>query len=497
MGQAPPAVAKHARSGWSILSNCQIGTAHIDIVLIQPESGVVLLEIEPHWAPNAMAQLRQRLDAAGFAARYPGHLPIIHQPLRPQEVPKLDLLLAAAFVWQEPISIEGDGAWEAALKAVLSQPATIQPSEPPPPLPVPPPPTPRKRMPGLTLTLLGAVGIGLVMARSIGEEPEATPVVVWDDQPLPGMPAWSQAPADRMVALPGAGDAPQPDAVGVVQDGDAILASATADLAPSLVIAEASHAPQEATQSTPPEDAAPPVWFGTLPIPEPEDVLAAEPPPTHPVEHMLETASPPAQAAAPEPDDPPPAEATAAAPPPEPMIALPPVDAPAAMAEPEPIREPEAPEPMLPAPAMVAEPAPPEEAPAPGTPAAMTEVPPGSQPQPEPALPAPPRAEPPVLTPRTIPMAPTLLVAMLQRGQSLMALGDISGARRFFERAAAAGSAVAAHALAETYDPRMLALRGALGIEPDLAAARLWYDRAKALSAAEAPTLTKTPEERP
>jgi TPR repeat protein len=68
----------------------------------------------------------------------------------------------------------------------------------------------------------------------------------------------------------------------------------------------------------------------------------------------------------------------------------------------------------------------------------------------------------------------------------LLALGDISGARRFLVRAAEGGSGPAAQALAETYDPRLLRERGVVGLAPDRAAALAWYRRAAALGAPEA-----------
>jgi TPR repeat protein len=83
-------------------------------------------------------------------------------------------------------------------------------------------------------------------------------------------------------------------------------------------------------------------------------------------------------------------------------------------------------------------------------------------------------------------MDPALRAAMLRRGQSLIAIGDISGARLFLERAALGGSSEAAMALAETYDPGRLVLLGVIGLPADPAAALSWYRRAHALGAPEA-----------
>jgi TPR repeat protein len=67
-------------------------------------------------------------------------------------------------------------------------------------------------------------------------------------------------------------------------------------------------------------------------------------------------------------------------------------------------------------------------------------------------------------------------------GAELMANGNIPAARMMFERAAEAGDAAGAFALAETYDPavlRRLRVRG--GIAPDVALARRWYEKARDL----------------
>lgn len=76
--------------------------------------------------------------------------------------------------------------------------------------------------------------------------------------------------------------------------------------------------------------------------------------------------------------------------------------------------------------------------------------------------------------------------AARRRGEALAAIGDISGARRFLERAARAGSGAAALAMAESFDPRILPERGVIGLPPDRAAALAWYHRALALGIAEA-----------
>jgi hypothetical protein len=80
------------------------------------------------------------------------------------------------------------------------------------------------------------------------------------------------------------------------------------------------------------------------------------------------------------------------------------------------------------------------------------------------------------------------IAAKMKIGTDLMANGDITAARMMFERAAEAGNATGAFALAETYDPAVLGrlrLRG--GIAPDVALARKWYEKARDLGSIAAP----------
>ncbi len=86
-------------------------------------------------------------------------------------------------------------------------------------------------------------------------------------------------------------------------------------------------------------------------------------------------------------------------------------------------------------------------------------------------------------------LPPAMIVALLRRGEAMLAQGDVSAARLLFERAAQAGSGAAALALAHSYDPRFLAELGTRGLRPDPAAAARWYERADALGEAEATRL--------
>ena len=78
-------------------------------------------------------------------------------------------------------------------------------------------------------------------------------------------------------------------------------------------------------------------------------------------------------------------------------------------------------------------------------------------------------------------MAPRQVLQLIKRGRKRMAMGDIALARLLFERAARAGSAVAAFALAESYDPNYIQQLGVIGIRGNAVMARHWYLNAQKL----------------
>src|SRR5262245_7564895 len=75
---------------------------------------------------------------------------------------------------------------------------------------------------------------------------------------------------------------------------------------------------------------------------------------------------------------------------------------------------------------------------------------------------------------------------LVQQGEKFASDGDIVTARMLFDRAAKAGDAPAALALAASYDPIVLARAGVLGIDTDVEKARLWYQKAQSLGSAQA-----------
>jgi TPR repeat protein len=74
----------------------------------------------------------------------------------------------------------------------------------------------------------------------------------------------------------------------------------------------------------------------------------------------------------------------------------------------------------------------------------------------------------------------------VERGDEQLSEGAVAAARLLYTRAADAGLAQAALALGATYDPAELARLKVIGINPDVAAARAWYQKAQALGAPEA-----------
>ncbi len=68
--------------------------------------------------------------------------------------------------------------------------------------------------------------------------------------------------------------------------------------------------------------------------------------------------------------------------------------------------------------------------------------------------------------------------SFLAAGRARLEKGDIAAARSFFQRAADLGDGDAAFALAETFDPNQFRRLGIIGMKPDMASARRWYELA-------------------
>lgn len=417
--------AKKLPNGWHLLINCQIEISHFQYVVIQPAAGVVLLEIDPVWTANASTIFQQHLADTGFSSRFPGHLPLIHRRMRPGDMAMLDMLLAEAFIWLDPISIDSDGGWEEALEALLT--------------PYPPAET-----------------------KAVGTTPPLVTLVADTRSPQPGQArlnrnGWIGPTAatlaltiiffvpPRVVEAPIAPAMPPPSA------------AVAAMLMPTQPMPLAEYPPLLG------DTAAEVIMHPSPPMPSnlpPEAVEPFQPPPPLPAPPQAIAASLP--------------EALASLAPPTAMegieMLLPAAD-PTPIAAPNP---PMAPPPPIGLPAVMAPPSAPERLVVPPLP-------------PLPALAsAPPRPSLPPPTQPLVRMSPAETETARRRGEALAALGDISGARRFLERAAAAGSGAAALAMAESFDPQKLAARGVIGLPPDRSAALTWYRHALALGVAEA-----------
>jgi len=91
-------------------------------------------------------------------------------------------------------------------------------------------------------------------------------------------------------------------------------------------------------------------------------------------------------------------------------------------------------------------------------------------------------AAPPVV-PRSVPQERERATRLLVKGNEQWEEGNVSAARLFYERAADAGLAEGAMALAATFDAAELARLNVRGIKPDSKLARQWYERARQLGA--------------
>jgi hypothetical protein len=81
---------------------------------------------------------------------------------------------------------------------------------------------------------------------------------------------------------------------------------------------------------------------------------------------------------------------------------------------------------------------------------------------------------------------PEEIKLLMKQGQQLIAAGDVVTARTVLQRAAEAGNASAAIALGATYDPKVLAKLGVVGVSADVEKARSWYQKAETLGSPDA-----------
>ena len=76
--------------------------------------------------------------------------------------------------------------------------------------------------------------------------------------------------------------------------------------------------------------------------------------------------------------------------------------------------------------------------------------------------------------------------AMMVRGDRHLNRGDVAAARLIYHALARQNFADAALALARTYDPEILSALAVRGLRPDIAEARVWYEKARDLGSAPA-----------
>jgi hypothetical protein len=82
--------------------------------------------------------------------------------------------------------------------------------------------------------------------------------------------------------------------------------------------------------------------------------------------------------------------------------------------------------------------------------------------------------------PKTSQMS-TMQHSLLDRGDAMLRLGDVSAARMLFSRAAESGIGIAALKMANTYDPAFLAEHNLRGIKADPAEAEAWCRKAQSM----------------
>lgn len=112
--------------GWIGLERCNVSPIISEVlevphVLLHPDVGVALVDLAPAVTPNAEAAFRARLEAARFAAIFPGQLPVVHLQLRPEELGQLAPLMSNAFAGLQPISLPGGDGWVSVVRRALAQ----------------------------------------------------------------------------------------------------------------------------------------------------------------------------------------------------------------------------------------------------------------------------------------------------------------------------------------------------------------------------------------
>ncbi|MBV1797910.1 hypothetical protein [Siccirubricoccus sp. G192] len=336
------------------MRGCVIGgpaepPVRIDMALLHPDIGVVLLGLPPRWTPDATGKLLRRLEMAHFGAIFPGHLPVVHRRVQRQNLADLPRMLADGFAGQPPISVPEGDAWTLAVRralvdAVQLDPTWLQKVRGQPGQAGKPAPQPRRATGKPRPRILPAVAGLALLASGLAA------LALLPRQGGPVMEAERGGSADAMgLVLTDATDVP-PDSGSGSAEG-LTWAGQTAGWAgtiPAMDAAEAATPPATPESQTealaagpPPQGGMPDTGVGlgaeagsTAAIPASAPLSAAEPGPEGATSGMA--ASTPAPAMAPDPEEGKPAEVAARLPGPavEPQLA--PESATAAMGQDEP-----------------------------------------------------------------------------------------------------------------------------------------------------------------
>jgi hypothetical protein len=130
----------------------------------------------------------------------------------------------------------------------------------------------------------------------------------------------------------------------------------------------------------------------------------------------------------------------------------------------------------------------------PATGATPADTPLAPKTQASPATPPPEVARSTVLEPAAPVLSSVDIAALLARGDAFFRQGDLAAARLYYERAVDAGDGQAAIRLGETFDPVFLGRAQLRGAQGDVVTALSWYLRARELGAAEAGALLESLE---
>jgi hypothetical protein len=112
--------------GWIRLDQCNLSPFQgqallVPHVLLHPEIGVALIDIAPGETAGAEAAFRDRLEAARFAAIFPGDLPVVHLQLQPEELGSLGTLLPQAFAGLPLLRLPGGDGWVSVVRRATDQ----------------------------------------------------------------------------------------------------------------------------------------------------------------------------------------------------------------------------------------------------------------------------------------------------------------------------------------------------------------------------------------